>query len=505
MSYKLYFKSLSLLVAITFAYTGCTDLEVEEVESIVAESESGEFSGDAEALLESAYNQLSSFADQANVYSLYVHTSDEMIPPTRGTDWGDNGVWRLLHSHNWDPTHQYVLNSWNQLNSRVFLTNQVLASDNPAPNAEQAAAAKFLRAFYMWHVMDLYGQVPFREVNEGAEIDPRVLSREEAFDFIVNDLEEALPDLPSTGPSPINDKASKASVNALLARLYLNKGVYMADVNEEGALNPTFDQADMAKVIEYADAVAADGYALEDDYYNNFSVNAESEIIFTNPEGAGDPQNRYFMTLHYDQNPSGWNGFTTIADFYAKFEDGDVRKGIEATPDGTDFSGIGRGFLTGQQYSDSGTVITNSRNNKPLAFEADVPLIGADTDDGYRAIKYHPADKGRYIQLRYADVYLMKAEALFRSGQTAEALEMVNELRAKRGASQLSSLDEATLLDERGRELYWEGIRRVDQIRFGTFDDTWHEKTVTESFRVLYPIPQQALDSNPNLVQNPGY
>ena len=99
----------------------------------------------------------------------------------------------------------------------------------------------------------------------------------------------------------------------------------------------------------------------------------------------------------------------------------------------------------------------------------------------------------------------MKAEALLRNGQTGEALAMVNELRAVRGASPLASLDEAAMLDERGRELYWEGIRRVDQIRFGTFTDTWAEKTVTDPFRIVYPIPQQALDSNPNLVQNPGY
>ncbi len=210
------------------------------------------------------------------------------------------------------------------------------------------------------------------------------------------------------------------------------------------------------------------------------------------------------MTLHYDQNPSGWNGFTTLSDFYAKFEDGDVRKGVAATPDGSEFSGLGRGFLVGEQYNDNGEVITNSRNNRPLSFEPEVPLIGADTDDGYRAIKYHPANKGRYIQMRYGDVFLMKAEALMRSGQTAEALALVNELRATRSNS-ASSLDEAAMLDERGRELYWEGIRRTDQVRFGTFDDTWQEKTVTDPYRVLYPIPQQALDSNPNLVQNPGY
>lgn len=505
MSYHKFIKSLSLLIGIGIIQMSCTDLEVDEMESIVTETASGDFTGDAGALLESAYNQLAAFTDQANMYALEVHTSDEMIPPTRGTDWGDNGVWRLLHSHNWDPAHQYILNSWNQLNSRVFITNQVLASDAPAPTPEQAAAAKFLRAYYMWFVMDLYGQVPFREVNEGVDVDPRVLTREEAFNFILKDLEEALPNLPATGPSATNDKASQASANALLARLYLNKGVYLAEVNEQGASNITFDQADMAKVIGHADAVMADGYALEENYYDNFSVNAQSELIFVNPEGAGNAENRYYMTLHYDQNPSGWNGFTTLADFYAKFEDGDVRKGVPATPDGSAFSGLGHGFLTGVQYDDNGNVITNSRNNQPLAFEPEVPLIGADTDDGYRAIKYHPADKGRYVHLRYADVFLMKAEAMLRMGDTAGALALVNELREARGASPLASLDEATMLDERGRELYWEGIRRVDQIRFGTFNDTWDWKENTEPFRVIYPIPQQALDSNPNLVQNPGY
>ena len=99
----------------------------------------------------------------------------------------------------------------------------------------------------------------------------------------------------------------------------------------------------------------------------------------------------------------------------------------------------------------------------------------------------------------------MKAEALFRSGEDAMALTMINDLRTARGASALGALTERDILDERGRELYWEGIRRTDQIRFGAFTDTWSEKTSTDGIRVLFPIPQQALDSNPNLTQNPGY
>lgn len=479
--------------------TACTDLEVEERDSIVSEETGGGFvPGDPTELLNSAYGDLGAFTDQANIYSLSVHVTDEMIPPTRGVDWGDNGVWRTLHSHTWDPTHSYVLGSWNQLNERIFKANQILAS---SPDAQEAAEAKFLRAFYMYHVMDYFGKVPFREVDEGVDVDPRVLSRSEAFDFIETDLTEALRDLPNTGPKRDNSRATQAAANALLARLYLNKAVFLS-AQPEGPY--TFDAADMNKVIEHADAVTAAGYALEENYFDNFSTDGGSETIFTSASGTG--QNRWMMTLHYDQNPSGWNGFTTLADFYSKFDDQDSRKGVAANPDGSEFSGIGRGFLIGQQYNDDGEMIVDSRSQKPLEFTLDVPLAGAATDKGVRAIKYHPADHGQYTLLRYADVVLMKAEAIMRGGSASEsALDVVNSLRTARGAAPLSNLDEAAMLDERGRELYWEGTRRQDQIRFGTFLNTWDFKTVQEPHRVLYPIPQQALDSNPNLEQNAGY
>lgn len=481
----------------------CTDLEVDEKDSIIAEDSSGNFKGNAPELLSSVYSDLGAFNDQANIYSLFEHVSDEMIPPTRGVDWGDNGVWRTLHAHTWDATHSWVLGAWNQLNSFAFRCNQVLASTDPAPNTVETAEAKFLRAFYRWHVMDLWGQVPDRGVNDGPEIDPVVYNRKAAFDLIINDINEALPNLPEQGPSAdpaISGKASKASAYGLLARLYLNKAVY---TNDDPTGNYKFENADMDKVIEYVDAIEEMGYSLEDEYFANFSPSGTKEIIFQVPVGSS--QNRYFMTLHYNQNPSGWNGFTTLADFYNKFEDGDQRKGNYPTPDGSEFSGIGRGFLIGQQYMDDGSILVDQRTSKPLQFTPDVPLAGAATDKGIRAIKYHPANPGQIVLMRWAEMLLTKAEALMRKGDSAGALALVNQLRAKRGAAALGSLDESAMLDERGRELYWEGFRRIDQVRFGTFDDEWSEKSITEAFRVLYPIPQQALDSNPNLQQNDGY
>ena len=498
-----FFYLLPVFVLGFLVFQACTNLEVEATDSVFTPITSGTFEGNATDLLASSYNDLNAFTDQANIYSLTEHVSDEMIPPTRGTDWGDNGIWRTLHAHTWDATHAFISNSWNQLNGRLFKTNQVLGSTAPAPSAAETAQAKFLRAFYMFHVMDFWGKVPFREVSEGVEVNPRVLSRSEAFDFVEKDLLEALPNLPTVGPGGDVSKASKAAANTLLARLYLNKAVYKA-ASPAGPF--TFDNADMAKVIQYSDAVLADGFTAEPDYFDIFKADATKEIIFTTNGNGGSPQNRVHMTLHYDQNPSGWNGFATLADFYAKFQDGDQRKGKDGAKDGTPFSGVGYGFLIGPQFDDNGVPVKNKRNGKPLVFTADVPLAGANSAQGIRVQKYHAGDYGsKYILFRYGDVITMKAEALLRSG--GDALAVVNALRAVRAPSlpALGSIDLAGMLDERGRELYWEGQRRTDQVRFETFDDTWSFKTVTDGSRNIFPVPQQALDSNPNLRQNDGY
>ncbi|MCY7291711.1 MAG: RagB/SusD family nutrient uptake outer membrane protein, partial [Ferruginibacter sp.] len=111
-----------------------------------------------------------------------------------------------------------------------------------------------------------------------------------------------------------------------------------------------------------------------------------------------------------------------------------------------------------------------------------------------------------YVFFRFADVLLMRAEANFRSGNAATALIIINNLRTTRGASVLPSLTISNILDERGRELYWEGWRREDQIRFGTFLAPKQLKTGTSSTKyLLFPIPDNDLSANPNLEQNTGF
>lgn len=477
--------------------SSCTDLVNEERDSVVSKTADGGFAPvNVTEALSSAYKDLSTYSDQAGIYALGEHVTAEMIPPTRGVDWGDNGVWRTLDAHTWDASHSYILSAWNALNQRAYRSTEIIASN---PTAVQKAEAQFLRAYNMFWVMDYWGVVPFREVTQGPDDLPKVLTRSEAFDYIVKDLEEALPNLRKAGPSVINGTASKAAANFLLAKLYLNKAVYKATA-PEGPY--TFDKADMDKVVTYVDAITADGYSLEKDYFSAFSSAAKTEPIFVVLEGTA--QNRWFMTLHYDQNPSGWNGFATLADFYDTFEAKDTRIGSPGKRDGTAYSGVGLGFLIGQQYNDKGAQIVDTRTQKPLQFTRDVPLAGAATDKGIRVIKYHPANSGKYILMRYAEAYLMKAEALLRGGNAAGALAQINTLRTTRGATTLATLNEESLFAEIGRELYWEGGKRTSEIRFGKFI-TGVGVNVKEPYTVLYPIPSAALVSNANLVQNPGY
>lgn len=469
---------------------------------------------DAAAALRGVYDQVTGLASQDNTFALLEHSSDEMMGPTRGTDWSDFGVWRQLHTHDWDASHSFVLSGWNQLNSGVFQATRALAA--AGSNARVAAEARFMRAYFMYLVTDLYGSVPFREATEGILTIPKVFTRSEATDFIIDDLTAAMPNLPNY--QDVNPGvANKDAANALLAKVYLNKAVFTA-ANPAGPY--TFAAPDMQKVIEHADAVINSGRFQLTPYWDNFTADNSTksrEMIFaivnTPGNSRGNLQSRHRMTTHYNQNPSGWNGFTTIADFYNKWSasgSGDVRKSA-AIPGVTDVSGLRAGFLEGQQKDQNGNNLTD-RGGNLLAFTVDVDLLYSNERQGVRCIKYPPDftnvdNPGNdYILLRYADVLLMKAEALFRTGNAGAARDIINQIRTHRGATAITAtLTADNILDERGYELYWEGWRRNDQIRFGQFLKAWYAKPQSNERAVLFPIPQIALDNNPNLKQNPGY
>lgn len=494
---KLNFKNIFQFVFATsllIVGVSCTNLDPSYDDSVLVETTEGTFGGvNATTFLQSAYNDIYAMAEQTNTYALEEVTTDELVVLTRGADWSDNGVWRLLHTHSWNPSHTYVLNTWNERNSAIFRTNQIIAPESNA-TASELAQAKLLRAFNMFYVMDLYGQVPFRGVNEGVDVDPSVFSRSEAFEFIVNDINEAMPGLTNGDPGDIFT-VNKAFANFLLAKLYINKDIYTGSA----------DASDYTKVVEAIDAITGDGYELDADYFGIFiteNFGSNSEIILALDRGHS---NRVWNILH--PNQGGWNGFATLGEVYDSFESSDIRLGEP------NLNGIGTGMLIGQQYQPNGDMFLDRQGN-PMIFTKDFPngISGNNENTGVRPMKYTRSAAGApdpgngVVMARYSDALLMKAEAIMKGGaSTVTGESIIDGLRTLRGASANGSYTMAELLDERRRELYIEGWRRNDQVRFGTFSSTWDMKDNTETFRVLFPIPASAVATNPNLTQNEGY
>ena len=507
-----YLTSLLLLVGL-FA---CSDLKEQLNDGIPAVDDT---TVDPNQLLSGAYGNLRDLQTQDGFLALTDHPTDQMAGPTRGRDWDDAGIWRVLHTHSWTTAHQYVNAVWRTLNRNSFNSQQVLCA---GATGQVAAEATYLKVFSDFLILDNWGVLPRRECGEDIVNPPStILTRAQIADILIGELENVFNDLPeNTAPSV----ASKNAARMLLAKLYLNRAVYAATDAEGGAsAGPfSFDAGDMNKVIEHIDAIA--GVSLDDNYFDNFIPNngtESSELIFvsenTSGGASGNVRSRWFMTTHYNQNPGGWNGFVALTDLYNLFEEDDTRIGGKTLPYiEANGSGMTIGFQVGQQFDVDGNPLEDRVGN-PLAFTPDFNLTETGTNlevTGIRCVKYPPdfdtpgdASDNDYVFFRYADARLMKAEAILRGGTSGEtALDIVNEIRTLRGASALSSLDEQTLLDERGRELYWEGWRRNDQIRFGTFLGTWQEKPNTSPpTRLVFPIPSEAISTNPNLRQNPGY
>jgi len=505
-----YFKLLFCAFLIIGVFS-CTKLD-ETFRSEISQDNSGNIK--ASDLLLNAYNSLGTF-QTGNIWHLEEHTSDEIIAPTRGPDWDDNGQWRALHAHTWNADHATIGGAFSDLLSAQFAASNVLQYN---PSAQQAAEARFIRALTMFFVLDGWGQVPYREDLNDYKIDPTTLQGADAVTFIAGELNDIINDLPADGPAYT---ANQNAARFLLMKLYLNKGAF-ADRS-----NPTFDGADMSQVITLADQITATGkYSITgSDYYDNFAPNNDtksSENIFTlynqNGDRGGNVQGTWFQIAHYNMDPGGWNGFATLSDFYDKFEAADERLGKYYVYPGSKPNPGHRtnvGFLAGQQYNLTTDVALKDRKGNPLVFTPEVHL--RETGDnlevtGIRADKYAydyantgSQNNNDWVLFRYADVLMMKAEALLRTGDASGALSIVNSIRAARGASALGSLSTDNLLDEKGREFYWEGWRRQDLIRFGKFLDLWQEKTADDPKNLLFPIPSNQLAVNPNLVQNPGY
>lgn len=572
---------LGVLIA---TISGCDVLN----EEVLDESLTG--AGQAETItgaIAPAYGQVAWTWRHTNYFGLQEIASDEAILPYRGgTDWFDGGKFIAVHQHLMTPSNDLITDSWSEVTrniSRTVAAIEVLQPLSENGNTEATGALYemiALRAYLNMLALDSWGVA----LDKGStEETSRILRRQEAIDYIQNELESVV-DVINTDKGP--GRFTQGAVWGMLARLHLNSAVYRDPYG-----TPDFTTEDMNKVIEYTDNIINSGqYSLSSEYFDLFkdANNSNSELIFgVDQRGVlNNEHNRWaYWSLSGDLNPrpewpgaDGTDGPAATPDFIQTWVDaygsvdaaesdarfykeetvvpGDLRDLTGVTPandenhyfciNAVEFE-VDKGFLRdviwGPRKGEDGNFLTcddggvriypviNTRTRGQGETEyvnhtlnVDFSNEGRLHNTGYRFSKYQCSrtsdDCNNFssvdiVLLRLGDVYLMRAEAKLRIGDTAGALEDVNTLRASRNARvdqtppALSSIDLDILYRERGFELYWEGLRRTDQIRFGKYEDSWTEKTDSNVNKRLFPIPQSAIDGASNeegyLIQNAGY
>ncbi len=426
-------------------------------------------------------------------------TTDEAV-----LSWNDATI-KDFHWHTWTPTDVFIAAMYSRIMYTASLSNEYIRvtaeSDDPEIQVFQAEA-RFLRALAYSHAIDMFGNPSFvTEEDLPGAFFPEQIDRATLFTFIEEeliDLEDKLGD-----PQFEYGRADRAASWMLLAKLYLNAEVYIGESR-------------YTECISVLDKLFNAPYSLSDDYLHNFVADNHTspETIFPITFDGLNTQTYGGMVylLHsqiggsmptYDLMGTGeaWAGLRTTSALVNKFDlSNDTRALFWSDGQSLEINDIGL-------FTD-GYAITKFRNRKldGTPSDTDQPVF-VDTD---------------WPVFRLADAYLMYAESVLRGGtggSRSQALNYVNAIRERAFGNTSGNITDAQLtldfiLDERARELFWEGHRRTDLIRFGVFtggDYLWpwkgnvQEGVASERHRDLFPIPSAEIGANPNLEQNTDY
>lgn len=502
-------KYLSALIVSSLIFGACSDLS-ETLYDKVSMDDYGKTSAEIQTIVGGAYATLRGYGsgtDEGNgvncyptceyVFFLDECSSDEACIPTRGTDWYDGGRYQEAQRHQWSTNNQMVLGAWRYAFTGISKINAIIYQVDSSELTDEAKATvnaelRGLRAYYYWQLLDKFGNVPITTDFTNTEL-PQTKSRQEVYSFVEQELNEIIDLL------PIGIQYGRFTQNVaytLMARLYLNAEVYTGN-------------AQWQKCLDACEKVS--GYSLTT-YANNFAIQNETspEIIFAIPyDHKQGTLGNYLasMTYHYNQklafDPAGiyqWcgNGICAQPGVYSSFEEGDARR---------------NSLLIGQQYSAKDGTMVLMDNGEPLNYTEEISnFTNALQNEGARLDKYEWSATDSWerdndwVLMRYAEILMMQAECYFRMGYPDTGLPYVNQLRTRAGLVELTALTEEALDQEWLHEFIFEGLRRTVNIRFGTYFKEWWEKPADGTTTTgLYPIPQEELEKNPNLTQNPGY
>lgn len=429
--------------------------------------------------------------------------------------WSDPGI-PALNKGEWNADDGWIKGMYYRIYYQIALCNEFIWQSRDEKLDERGFSqadkdkiktyrneARFLRALSYYHALDLFGNVPFVDENDrvGA-FQPERITRPALFTYVENELLDVEDQLLSPGIAPYG-RASKSAAQTLLAKMYLNAEVYTG----------TARYADCRTFCEKV--INSGAHQLDDDYQDIFLADNHTspEIIFP-VVYDGVVAQAYGGTIYLVNGAIGgsmipanygvngnWGGLRVTPEFVDKFQDSTLdsrylffrTNQIKDFTDPSHLSQFKYGYAF-PKFKNKTKAGQNGSNNATSPFvDIDFPMF------------------------RLADVYLMLAEAAFRTGDQGTAVQYVNLIRTRAyftSAFNVSSLTLDDLLDERARELSWEATRRTDLIRFNKFsggDYLWSFKggevdgAALDAYRELYPIPNADIILNPNLIQNPGY
>lgn len=539
---------LALSVICALAATACTDL-TEHVYSSLTSASYNYSPSDLRAVIGACYTPMRSYIGHGQLWAMDCTSSDEIVMPPNSTGWDDGGIYRRMHYHNWNAEQSHINSAWNTTWQGIGLCNNLIAQlenndlklDDATNNAAKAEV-RAIRAYYYSVIVDNWGDAPF--VAEVTADLPEITPRKTIYDFVVSELVAAIPALSENVGGAQYGTFNKWAAKALLAKMYLNAGVYTG--------TPAWSEA----LAQCNDIIGSNKFQLSPNYKDNFvndqaTIVNNKEIIFTIPFDTslasysmyffswGAPLKDKFQT---SGTPWGSGCAMGVPQFIETYDADDSR--LDDT------------WLHGPQLKPNGEPIMciyDAQDGKyqPLDYINNIQSGHFTMEwEGYRMNKFEvaPGENGMGTDFpicRYAEILLMKAECLLRLGQSG-AGELVTQVRQRAfknapakaavtdeelkanssyeyyayaadyalsnpadriySAADKTPVELGRLYDEYGWEFAWEMGVRTRMIRFGTYTTkNWLSHEAKGAYTALFPIPEAALTANPKLVQNPNY
>lgn len=384
------------------------------------------------------------------------------------------------------------------------------------------AEARFLRAYFYWMALDVFGDVPFTTENSpfGGGVNPKQASRKDVFDYCISELTAlAADDSPMPAARSNYPRADKGAVLGLLARMYLNAEVYTGTPMWQEAKDACEDIFTMGYSLcpEYADLFRGD---------NGENPEALNEVLFGISYDAEQTQSyggTSYLTLAaiaatdvsstqmINGVNNGWGGIRVPYEYVEKYFNVRNADYSAGTYDVNDKRGR-MFYIKGRSESMDGALYVFLNGWSCLKFN-NIPH-NMDQDSYLETAASKAYSDIDFPMIRLGEIYLIYAEACMNLGQANTALPKVQELAARAGVTAPTSITQEWLIEERARELMWEGHRRTDLIRYGKFTSSsflWTYKGGSfsgqgfDDHMKIFAILASELASNPELHQNPGY